>query len=266
MPVNPAPNPVLSATLVRAGRSKDHRMLGIAFEGCACRAAFHTGVAAALSEGNLTVALASGASSGSLCAAAMAANKAAHLPTMWRALAGRKVISLRRLLWNRSPFDMSHIVRTAITDNLGSLDLRSASTEALIVATRLRDLSRIVFSSRQEPDLIEPLMGSCFFPTLYGRPVRLGGEWLLDGGAVDNLPVEILAERGATEIIAVVTSAEGTVNKTLVHKGFYPMVHGAKLHVIKPSRPLTVGSWDFDVDRMNYAIEEGYQQGRAFLR
>lgn len=67
-------------------------------------------------------------------------------------------------------------------------------------------------------------------------------------------------------IIAVVTSSEGTVNKTLLHKRFYPMVHGAKLHIIKPSRPLAVRSWDFDVDRMNYAIDEGYQQGRAFLR
>nr|MBP6609437.1 patatin-like phospholipase family protein [Deltaproteobacteria bacterium] len=143
-------------------------MIAIAFEGCACRAAFHAGVCAALAEGNIALDLASGASSGSLCAAAVAAGRGAQLPAMWRALAGRKVVSLRRLLWNRSPFDMSYLVRSALTEHLGTLDLRSCPTEALIVATRLSDLSRIVYSSRHEPDLIDPLMGSCFFPLLYG--------------------------------------------------------------------------------------------------
>lgn len=241
-------------------------MLGIAFEGCACRAAFHSGVAAALAEGGLEFALTAGASSGSLCAAAVAAGRGGQLPTMWRALGGRKVVSWRRLLWNRSPFDMSYIVRTTLKENLGQFDLRQAPTEALIVATRLRDLSRIVYSSRHEPDLLEPLMGSCFFPVLYGRPVRVRTEWLLDGGAVDNLPVEILAERGAKDIIAVVTSHEGTVDKTLLRKRWIPTVSGAKLHIIKPSRPLAQRSWEFELGRMNESIEEGYEQGRRFLR
>jgi predicted acylesterase/phospholipase RssA len=241
-------------------------MIAIAFEGCACRAAFHAGVCAALAEGNIALDLASGASSGSLCAAAVAAGRGAQLPAMWRALAGRKVVSLRRLLWNRSPFDMSYLVRSALTEHLGTLDLRSCPTEALIVATRLSDLSRIVYSSRHEPDLIDPLMGSCFFPLLYGRPVRVRTDWLLDGGAVDNLPIEILAERGATDIIAVISKADGRVNKTLLHKRWLPSVRGARLHVIKPSRALPIGSWDFNVDRMNHAIDEGYQQGRLFLR
>ncbi|HNK47307.1 MAG TPA: patatin-like phospholipase family protein [Pseudomonadota bacterium] len=240
-------------------------MLGIAFEGCACRAAFHAGVAAALSEAKLSFSLSAGASSGSLCAAAVAAEKGTQLPTMWRELAGRNVISLRRLLWNRSPFDMSHIVRNALRNNLGSLDLRTFPTEALIVATRLRKLDRIVYSSHQESDLIEPLMGSCFFPILYGRPVKVRNDWLLDGGAIDNMPVEILAERGVTDIVGVVTSHEGIVNKTPLRKRWRPSVHGAKLHIIKPSRPLAIKSWDFDVDHMNQAIDEGYRQGRLFV-
>lgn len=241
-------------------------MLAIAFEGCACRAAFHTGVAAALAEAKLTADFTAGASSGSLCAAAVAAGKGEQLPQMWRELSGQSVVSWRRLWWNRSPFDMSYIVRSALTKHLGSLDLRQHPTEALIVATRLRTFSRRVYSSRHEPDLIEPLLGSCFIPILYGRPVRVGDDWLVDGGAVDNLPVELLAERGAKEIIAVVTSASGTVNKTPLHKRWRPMVHGAKLHLVMPSQPLAIRSWDFDESRMNQAIDEGYRQGRALIR
>lgn len=241
-------------------------MLGIAFEGCACRAAFHSGVAAALSEAGLRFELSAGASSGSLCAAAVAAGRGAELPAIWRSLGGRSVVSLRRALWNRSIFDMSHLVRTTLRATLGGFDLRARPTEALIVATRLRGLRKIIYSSRKESDLLEPLLGSCFFPILYGRPVRVRGELLVDGGLTDNLPIEALVEKGAREIIAIVTSSDGTALKTPLRSRWRPRVDGARLHVIHPRRPLAVRSWDFDTDRMNRALDEGYACGRAFLK
>jgi NTE family protein len=239
-------------------------VLGIAFQGCACRAAFHAGVAAALDEGGVPIGIASGASSGSLCAAGVAAGRARDLPSVWRSFAGRSVVSLRRALWNRSPFDMSHLVRHALREHLGPLDLRDRPVEALVVATRLRDLRPLVFSSRSEPDLLEPLLGSCFLPVLYGRPVRVRGELLVDGGLRDNLPLQPLVERGATEVIAVVTSPDGVAVKTPLATRWRPRVDGAKLHVIHPRSPLALRSWDFDRDRMARALDEGYARGREF--
>src|SRR5690349_2713729 len=114
-------------------------MIGIAFQGCACRAAFHAGVAAGLAEAGIEVSISAGASSGSLIAVAVAAGRSLDLPAIWSSVAGRSVISLRRALWNRSLFDMSHLVRHALTDHFESFDLRSRPVEALVVATRLRD-------------------------------------------------------------------------------------------------------------------------------
>lgn len=239
-------------------------MLGIAFEGCACRAAFHAGVAAALAESGLRFDLSAGASSGSLCAAGVAADRSAELPSIFRALSGRSVVSFRRVLWNRSLFDMSHIVRSTLHSTFGVIDLRDRHTEALIVATRLRGLRKVVYSSRTEPDLIEPLLGSCFFPVLYGRPIRVRGELLIDGGLTDNLPVEILEERGAKEIIASVTSPDATALKTPMRTRWRPQVSGARLHVICPKVPLIQRSWDFSHDRMERSIDEGYARGREF--
>src|SRR5437016_14371226 len=128
-------------------------MVGVVFEGCACRAAFHAGVAAALEEAGVPVELVAGTSSGALCAVAMAAGRGRDLPDLWRALAGRSVISFNRVLWNRSIFDMSHLVRTAIVDTLGVVDLRDCAVEALVVATRLRNWQPVVFSSRSESAL-----------------------------------------------------------------------------------------------------------------
>jgi len=245
-------------------------MLAVAFEGCACRAAFHAGVAAALAERDLPIALTAGASSGSLIAVALASDRGAALPSIWRALAGRRIVSWRRLLHNRSPFDMSHLVRTTLESAFGgrTADLRAGRVEALVTATRLRDLGRVVFSTRHEPDMVAPLLASCFFPLLYGRTVRIRGQLLVDGGLVDNLPLEALVERGASELIAVTTRADGTALKNPWRRGWRPTVDpgsGARVHVIHPRAPLAIKSWDFSPSSIDRAIDDGYDAARRFL-
>ncbi len=243
-------------------------MLAVAFEGCACRAAFHAGVAAALAESGLPIRLAAGASSGSLIATSFAAGNTADLPAIWRGLGGRSLVSFRRMLWNRSIFDMSHIVRRTLEGVLAGRDLRGAPVEALVTATRLPDLRRIVYSSRREPEMIDPLLGSCFFPVFYGRPVRVRGDWLVDGGLTDNLPIEALVESGATEIIAVVTATDGTALKNPRRGRLRPAAFAPRavpVHVIHPSTPLAIKSWDFDPDRLARALDDGYARGMAFV-
>jgi predicted acylesterase/phospholipase RssA len=209
--------------------------------------------------------LASGASSGSLCAAGIAAGRAAEMPGLWRSLGGRPIVSLRRALINRSIFDMSHIVRSTLRNVLGAGDLRDAPGEALVVATRVRGMRRLIFSSRQEPDMVEPLLGSCFFPVFYGRTIRVRGDLLLDGGVTDNLPLQPLVDRGCTEVIAVTARHDGTVLRTLRDRRWRPHLHGAKLHHIRPLKPLAIGSWDLSLDNVKAAVEDGYTAARAFL-
>ena len=241
-------------------------MLGIAFEGCACRAAFHVGVAAALVDAKVPFGLTAGASSGSIVATALAAGLAADLPSLWRSLADRSIVSLPRALHNRSPFDMSHLVSSALRTSLGNGDLRTAPGEVLITATRLRDLATLVLSSREESDMVNVILGSCFIPVLYGRPVRLRGTLVVDGGLTDNLPVEALARRGCRQILAVVTSVAGTSNKTPIHRRWRPRAAGSDVRVVCPRRPLRVRSWDLSSASMNEAIDEGWEAGRLAVR
>ena len=116
--------------------------------------------------------------------------------------------------------------------------------------------------------MLPPLLGSCFFPLLYGRTVRGRGELYVDGGLVDNLPLEALAERGAREILAVTTRADGTALKTPLRKRWRPRVDpgsGARVHVIHPRKPLAIRSWDFSPDAIARAIDDGYDAARRFL-
>jgi len=158
-------------------------------------------------------------------------------------------------------------VRTTLERVLGGTraDLRGHPVEGLVTATRLRDLGRVVFSTRHEPDMLPPLLASCFFPLLYGRTVRVRGQLLVDGGLVDNLPLDPLVARGAREILAVTTRPDGTALKTPWNKSWRPRADGARVHVIHPRAALAIRSWDFAPDAIARAIDDGYDATRRFL-
>lgn len=242
-------------------------MEGIVFSGSACRLAFGAGVAAAFADAGRVIPLAAGASSGSLVAAAVAAQRGAELPRAILRLADRPIVSLRRALHNRSPFDMSTIVRDAIVDFFGDCDLRHAPGEAVCTATKLPRLRPVVYSTRDEPSFLLPMLGSCFFPVLYGRPIRYRGSWLLDGGAIDNVPIGPLVERGARRVFVVVPNPDGTALRRLGHRGWRPR-HAdpaVRVEIVAPARPLALRSWELTRAPLEAALDEGYRAGRRVL-
>ncbi|MFO0750821.1 MAG: patatin-like phospholipase family protein [Myxococcota bacterium] len=242
-------------------------MIGLVFEGCVCRAAFHAGVADVLAAEGVPFGIAAGASSGSIVAAALAAGLGRALPELFERFSGRSIVSWRRALHNRSPFDMSTIVRDALRDTLGDGDLREAPLEALCTATRARDFQTLVLSSRDEPDFVTAILGSCFFPILYGRTIRLRGELVIDGGITDNLPLGAVAARGATTLLAVFPAHDGTALSRPLRPRVRPgdpavgQALGVKVIAVHPDRPLAVRAWDLDRERVKDAIAAGRRAG-----
>jgi predicted acylesterase/phospholipase RssA len=222
-------------------------------------------VAETLVQAGVRPAVVAGASSGSVIATGMAAGLGRELPSLWSRFGGRSIVSFRRALWNRSIFDMSHLLRHGLRDHLGDGDLRAAPAEALVTVTRFPSLRSQVLSSRRVTDMVEVVLGSCFLPFLYGRPVWLDGGLVVDGGLIDNLPVEALAQAGCRDIIAVVTREHGRAMKNPWTRAWLPSASGARVRVIAPSRPLEIGSWDFDAGRMRAAVDEGRRATEKFL-
>lgn len=117
-----------------------------------------------------------------------------------------------------------------------------------------------MLSSREEPDFALAVLGSCFFPLLYGRAIRLRGELVIDGGATDNLPVAAAAARGADVILAVVPAADGTARRRAFGARARPEMHAparTRVITIHPRRPLAIGAWDLDRDRVRAAVAAG---------
>ncbi|GAB1481928.1 hypothetical protein MASR2M78_07430 [Treponema sp.] len=79
------------------------------------------------------------------------------------------------------------------------MDFDSLPRPYRAVATNLQDGQRVVLS---RGSLSEAMRASMSIPGIF-TPYILDGKYLIDGGLVDNLPVDVAQELGADFIIAV---------------------------------------------------------------
>lgn len=254
-------------------------MRALALPGCGCRIAFQFGVLEALEARGETFAVAAGASSGSLAAAAFVSGRSSHGPAIVRSMGGTPVFSRRWLRSERSPFGMSRIVRGALEEHLPEAAILSSETELLVSTTNLRALGArlagvaarkpyaallgeaTIHSSRARSDLHDVLIASCTFPPFYARLVRLGGEVHVDGGATDNTLVGALVARGATHVTVITPHVGGLVYRGLgdARRALEP-IEGVELRVISPREPLAIRSFDFDAARIDQALSMPWEE------
>ena len=178
---------------------KSDSTLGLTLSGGGAYGAAHVGVLQELKERGIRPGIVTGTSSGALVAAAYAAE--VPLEAIERAALG---------------FRWSSIARMTLTPRLGLLDSgaltdaihRTLGEDPLIedlphtfaaVATDLKTRQAVVLD---EGPLNVALRATIAVPGLL-PPVRRGGQVLMDGGMVDNVPVAATRQLGATTIIVV---------------------------------------------------------------
>ena len=165
--------------------------LGLALSGGGARGIAHLGVLAALDELALPLAQLAGVSSGAIAATFYAAGFAPR--EILRLFTSVKFTRLTRLSLSRYGLLRLDAVQVLLAQHLGAectfADLQRPLT---LVATDLTEGISIYFS---EGLLIPPLLASSAVPILY-RPVEFEGRQLVDGGLLNNLPVEPLLDKG----------------------------------------------------------------------
>lgn len=177
----------------------DDSTLGLTLSGGGAYGAAHVGVLKELDERGIRPGIVAGTSSGALVAAAFAAG--VPLDAIERAALA---------------FRWSTIARISLTPRLGLLDAgaltdaihRTLGQDPLIqelprrfaaVATDLRARRAVVID---EGPLNIALRATIAVPGLL-PPVRRGGQVLMDGGMVDNVPVGAARQLGAERIVVV---------------------------------------------------------------
>ena len=101
------------------------------------------------------------------------------------------------------------------------------------------DLADLVLASSCTPPFTP-------FYSLYGRPV-------LDGGLSETVPLSGLPERHGTTLALLTEKGEVTAR-----------VPG--ILYAEPSQQLRIGSWAYDVNKIDYLYRLGQKDGRAFLK
>jgi predicted acylesterase/phospholipase RssA len=242
-------------------RSLGPRAVGMAFEGCGCRAAFHVGAIEWLGEHGLMPDAVAGASSGALVAAATAVGRVGDLRPVWAELFGSRICSFRRLLRGHWPFRMSEIVGGVTTRYFGRALLADTTIPLCIVVTQLRatGFERRPLTARDHVSIARAIRASCFIPGPYSRMVPIDRRLTVDGAWLGRVPVLEAALLGAGRVIACVSDDSGRLLRGAFWTKAMALPRELDYRVLSPIAPLPVRAFDFD----RGATLETFAIGRA---
>ncbi len=184
-----------------------NKKIGLALGGGATLGAVHIGVIKALDEAGITIDYITGTSIGSLVAALFAFHKnydfiqdlAEHMT--WKDVASLSV-SKYGLFSNTK-------IEKLIEKHLGKVNFSESDIPMAFVTTNILNGKKVVLNTGS---VAKAVSASCCVPGIF-HPVELGGQLLVDGGLVENVPISPLKEMGVEIIIAVDLSSGNSYKK-----------------------------------------------------
>lgn len=189
--------------------SAEYIIPGIALGGGGALGLSHIGVLNALTHADIHFPIVSGTSMGAIIGAAYACGTLNLAENMARSLTRQAMRQWADLHWDGGLFkgDIVEGILRQLTRGLSFADLRRRGISLVVVACDL-DTGEPVYID--EGDIATAVRASMSVPGLF-VPVEINGKTLVDGGLVDNVPVDILHELGAGFTVAVNVSNSGDV-------------------------------------------------------
>lgn len=250
-------------------------MYGLVLEGGGARGAYHVGAYKAIKELKIEIGGIAGTSIGAINGAMMVQGDYELLEKLWYSVNSYELFDIdEKEIENLKHFNLqdanfSYLLHQSkeILDNRG-LDtskikelfdtyidedrIRSSDIDFGIVTVNLTDRKPMELMTEDIPEgqLVDFLIASANLPAF--KIEEMGGKKYLDGGFYNNLPIDILANKGYKNIIAVRTMALGIIRKT--------KVKDVNITYIQPVENLgtMLGALDFNRERAEEYIELGY--------
>jgi len=173
--------------------------LGLVLSGGGVKGAVHLGVMKAMNEHGVKASFISGTSAGALagvfCAAGYSSEKVLEI------FSDQHIFSLNSFTWAKPGLMNIETTMSFLEPYFGGKTFETLKQEMHIVATDLISGADTTFSSGP---LIKPLLASCAFPFIFA-PVEINDSVYVDGGVVNNFPVEVIS-KNATHILGVYVS------------------------------------------------------------
>ena len=179
-----------------AGRGE---RIGLALGGGAARGWAHIGVIRALREAGIQPDLVAGTSVGAIVGAMLCSDHLDAFEHWVRDLGRRDVVAYMDFALGNGGFIQGRRLLGHFHETFGDLRFESLRTPLGVVATDL-------YSGQErwlrDGDVAMAVRASMALPGVF-TPVQVHGEWLVDGGLVNPVPISLCHAMGADRVIAV---------------------------------------------------------------
>lgn len=258
------------------------KQYGIVLEGGGARGSYQIGAWKALREAGIQIRGIAGASVGALNGALMCMDDLEHAEYIWENIAYSKVMDiddelmdqlkngrLRDLklkavaenalrLLKEGGFDIAPL-KNLIAETVDEEKIRGSDRELYITTFSVDEWKGIVVDVKSLPEgeIPDALLASAYFMAF--RNEKLGGKRYMDGGGFNNVPVNVLIDKGYQDIIAIRIYGLGFDTEKVVE-----IPEGVTLSHIAPRQDLG-GILEFDRKKAKRNMLLGYYDAMRLL-
>ncbi len=231
----------------------DQPKIGLALGGGGAKGWSHIGVINALEQMGIRPSIVAGTSMGALVGAAYASNRLNKLEKWARPMSWKDVIGYLDISISGGGFIHGEKLLAAMQKQaFDNVPIETLPKSFGAVATQLRTGQEVWL---KEGSLIDSVRASIALPGLF-TPMQYNGEWLIDGGLVNPVPVSLCRALGADIVIAVNLYAEITPwSKTTNHA----------LTISKPSESSLSDDEKSLWSKLSDQLSDGIQDGKEVI-
>ncbi len=245
------------------------KKIGLALGGGAVLGASHVGVLKAIEELDLEISYIAGTSIGAFVAAFYAFGKTPAeieeiaLKLTWMDISG---ISLFKngLLSNEKLGDL-------ISEYIGNEKIENAKIPLAMIATDIFTGKKVVL---KKGNVAKGVMASTCLPGIF-IPVEMNDVTLVDGGIVENVPIDTIKEMGADYVVGVDLNAKNKYEKpnnildVIMNSFHFTLKAAAKYQTENADLLIMPDLSEFnmaDTSQVKDLIEQGYKDSKKLLK
>jgi NTE family protein len=209
------------------------KKIGIALGSGSARGWSHIGVIRSLLEAGIPIDIACGASIGALVAGSFAAGFLDPLDRWARRLSWSNIIGFMDVMIPRSGLIEGERMTGYFRQNMADPEIERLSIPFAAVATDLKTGREIWL---RDGSLMDAIRASISLPGIL-TPCQRDGQWLVDGGLVNPVPVSLCRSMGADIVIAV------NLNSDIMGKPRLRRMADPPTEFRNGENPKTMGKW-----------------------
>jgi NTE family protein len=242
---------------------------GLALGGGAVLGAAHVGTLKAIDEFNIKINYIAGTSIGAFVAAFFAFGK--NWKEIKEIASELKWIDITAISLTRYGLLSNDKLGELIVKHLGNKNIEDADIPLALVATDITSGKKVILD---KGTLADAVMASTCIPGIF-KPVEINGKMLVDGGIVENVPINTTIKMGAKYVIGVDLNSKHKYDKpdnildVLMNSFHFLMKQTDKLQtedsdlLIKPD----LSTFNrLNMNQIDDLIEKGYKDSKKVLK